>query len=613
MITLSRFFAGNPLYTDVFTQYGPAYYFLQWFALAPVSHDVTHDIIRVQTIVIAVALSLIAGLIAFRLTRSSVGAFAAQFTSVLALRSITNEPGHPQAICLLLLAAALLAVTCLTGEPGRRNTMLLVFAGFCLGLLIGVKINVGLYFGVATVMTLLIFAPTTGAARIAVPLVALGLAGAMIFAVLGKYIGLEWVLMLAASVFVAILLAVGAARFFLARSTFGTEPFPYVGYIAPTALGVTLGIAIPVCFVLLRGTMLSDLWYGMVGQHVGFAGRFMMSPGVMSPLVPVGIAFALVSAVVVFAIPFVRWKGLVAASPSFSFLLALLKIIAACLCARALFLQALPCLFLVLVPLHLNAIPDASSARKEYLPRLLLVLGAILEGLWIFPVAGSQIGMSSYLPHILAGVLLADGVIEAAGAFSRIARSPASVSVQGIVSPRSRIALSRVSAVVFLVCLLTYGVLLRREATVFAQSVPLGLHGSHLIRLAPARVKTLRTVTEYLRNNADTVLMLPGQYSFTFWANLNPPTGKNAGAWPILFDDKEQEALVAIYKERAYSGRLVGMLHEGELSRWVAPPRHASDATTKPLFRYVTEEMRPVTRIDGYLMLAPITEKNTAR
>jgi len=50
MITVQGYLGGHPLYNDVFTLYGPFYYFYEWFLHSVLSIPLTHDFTRVVCI-----------------------------------------------------------------------------------------------------------------------------------------------------------------------------------------------------------------------------------------------------------------------------------------------------------------------------------------------------------------------------------------------------------------------------------------------------------------------------------------------------------------------------------------------------------------------------------
>ncbi len=633
MVTASRFLGGKPLYTDVYSQYGPAYYLFQWLALAPVSHHVTHDAVRIQTLVFWGFAALVGGLTAFRLTRSPLAAFAAHLQITMILQRITEEPGHPQGLCLFLLGSAAFIATFFQPGAERRNATLVFAIGCCIGSLIAIKVNLGIYFGLAALLTLLAFAPATRLWNLLVVVAGPGLVTALVLLLLRGNADREWVRSLGTAVLVAAITAFSVARFVWIRSntsgsSLAEKPFAPSWLIAPAITGAFAAAAVPILFVLLRGTTPGDIWNGMVGQHIGFDGQFIIGLEDIAQPVRSGVTAGLVSLLIVGTLyaavmrqrrhpdaPLA--KGLPPAPVMVPLLILLLAAVRCYLGWQGLprlvvdaqkqyFLTLLPVLYLVLVPRHFAPIPDAGAAVTQFLPRVLLVLTAILEALWIYPVAGTQPNMASFLPALLGAVLLGDGVTEAIETLTRLADARRKTRTD---VPRRGDLLRAIPALLS-VGMLLYGVNHYRERITlkgaqYARNVPLGLPGSRLIRLPPGEAAVLQGVTRYLRDNSDTVVTLPGMYSFYFWLERAPPTERNAGAWPILFDDAEQEKLVAAYRERAKSGRVVGLFEPWAVGVWLDPTRHAGDETSRPLFRYITSEFVPAARFREFILLKP--------
>ncbi|MBC7808935.1 MAG: hypothetical protein H7145_22605 [Akkermansiaceae bacterium] len=633
MITVSRFLQGKPLYTDVFSQYGPAYYLFQWLALAPVSHRVTHDAVRIETLCFWGYAALVAGLTAFRLTRSPVAAFAAHLQTTAILHQLTFEPGHPQGLCLFLLSSAALAATFFKPGSARRNVTLAFGIGLCIGLLIVVKVNLGIYFGFAAVLTLLLLSPATrlwnGITAIAGPALLVGFVAFLV----RSNASLEWVQSLAVCVIVGAVGAFGVARFVWVRShvpetALAGERFSVTWMIAPAVIGALIGVTVPVLFILLRGTAPADLWPGMIGQHVGFDSKFMIPIGDSTNWVRSGVITGLVSFLFVGGL-FVATErqrsrvdapttnGTPPAPGTLPLLILLLAALRLHLGVQGLpqlaiateeryFLSLLPVLWLVLVPRYFAPLPDSNAVLTQFLPRVLLVLTGTIEGLWAYPVAGTQLNMASFLPGLLSAVLLADGISEAAGALTRLAAARRKTS--GNASPRENL----VTGIPALLGVLTFifGVnnlweMVSTQKAAYTRSVPLNLPGSRLIRLQPERVAVLQAVTRYLRDNSDSVVMLPGMNSFYFWSGREPLNGSNTTSWMYLLPVERQQELVALYRNPARGGRVVGLYNASALNVWLAPDHHKQDETQKPLFRYLTSDFVAMQKIGDYVLLVP--------
>ncbi|CAN5863946.1 hypothetical protein BH24ACI1_BH24ACI1_13720 [soil metagenome] len=157
MITVKQFVEGNILYDEVYTQYGAAYYFYKWLIHGLFNLPVTHNITRLTTLFVWILTSFLCGIFALRLNRSAVGGAAAYILTFLILFRMTNEPGHPQEFCGLLLIVGLLL---LTGKnSGKSFNVRLGLLGATVALLLLTKINLGIFLGLALAISFLSLSP----------------------------------------------------------------------------------------------------------------------------------------------------------------------------------------------------------------------------------------------------------------------------------------------------------------------------------------------------------------------------------------------------------------------------------------------------------------------
>ena len=155
--TLKLFLQGHPLYTTIWTTYGPFYYEVFGAVFKVFGTTPTTDSGRMVTLVMWVLTSLLLAAVAHRLTRRLVVGAATFASSFYLLRVLTNEPMHTQGIICVLLA--LLAAVTVFALPRWRRTSLLAIGAICGALLLS-KINVGGY----AVVSVLFAAAVTGQA-----------------------------------------------------------------------------------------------------------------------------------------------------------------------------------------------------------------------------------------------------------------------------------------------------------------------------------------------------------------------------------------------------------------------------------------------------------------
>ena len=148
-IGLRRVIQGRVLYDHVYTQYGPFYYLtygvLHHLFRLPVTHDAERSI--------AVALWLITSLlwarVAYLLTNSRLCSVAAFVIVIRILSFFPSSAGHPEELCSVLLA--LLAVI-LCGIKQELTPLTAASCAFLITAGLLIKVNLGIYLGLATVL-----------------------------------------------------------------------------------------------------------------------------------------------------------------------------------------------------------------------------------------------------------------------------------------------------------------------------------------------------------------------------------------------------------------------------------------------------------------------------
>lgn len=136
MLSLQTFFQGERLYGETYTQYGPAYYLIQSPLHRWLEIPITHDIVRLKTVLTWFAISLLSGILAWKVTGKVTLGITGMLLVMLHLEKLGLEPAHPQEIIALLAAAGLIFV-----QP--KNRWMLFIAGVCAALAGLTKLNVG--------------------------------------------------------------------------------------------------------------------------------------------------------------------------------------------------------------------------------------------------------------------------------------------------------------------------------------------------------------------------------------------------------------------------------------------------------------------------------------
>jgi hypothetical protein len=168
MQSIRSYLDGHALFDEVTTLFGPGY-----FTFESVIHEVlglplTHDFERFVTMALWLATTAACAAIVYRCTRSMVLALLASVQAFLHLVPLVAEPGHPQALLVLLIALTSLLL-CRGESIGSAAA---ISAGIFTALAVLTKVNVGGYLllGVAIPLTLAVLPRFPFGASAVVPL-----------------------------------------------------------------------------------------------------------------------------------------------------------------------------------------------------------------------------------------------------------------------------------------------------------------------------------------------------------------------------------------------------------------------------------------------------------
>jgi len=163
---------GHRMYDEIYSLYGPLYNGVYGLAYVVLHVPLTHTAGRL--IAAALWAAYTAGFAAFchRLTESVATTLFGYVLVLFFLAQLMDSPGHPEELCLLLLAAALLLACSLERAP---SVPALAGLGVAVAGLALVKINVGAFVGGGLALVLLRVTAPSVWARIALPAAVAGL------------------------------------------------------------------------------------------------------------------------------------------------------------------------------------------------------------------------------------------------------------------------------------------------------------------------------------------------------------------------------------------------------------------------------------------------------
>ena len=526
MMTVKQFTNGGVLYDEVYTQYGPAYYFYQWLLHALSGLPVTHDVTRLTTLIVWTLTAMLCGIFTFRLTRSTIFSAVSYILTFLILFRTVYEPGHPQELCGFLIVLILILLT--GGESEQSSYVRLSILAAVLACLCLIKINLGIFVGLGSAIALLTFSGGNRWQRIALYALT-ALAVTLPFIIFGKYFSVGW---LKLCVLIAVMIISAIINGSLRRrkvEIFAKHYFLMTAVFCATTFLIVL-------FVLLKGTSLDALLQGVLLQHLKFGGDFFQTAPIQRYAIFGGIlVLASAAMLAYFRRKYVSTSVIILnlLKTGFGFFVILCSLLGYTKFTNTFLLLsfATPLLWLLTV--------DSSSdemSQKNKLAKTALIYIAVLLPLQIFPIAGTQMAYASFLMSIVGVLCLSEGLASLKNSLP-----------QKFDTPYLRIGLTSVSAVllVFLCTHRFYG-----NYAVYYQQIPVKFYGATRVRLPEKDAALYTFLVENLKSECDNFISMPGIYSLNFWTQIEPPTTFNATAWMTLIDESRQRTIIEELKNR---------------------------------------------------------------
>ena len=517
---IGRLLNGISLYDTSLEIYGPLYYLVAWLTHGLAGVPLTSDAARFENMAYWLATAALCGLSVWRLTGRPSLTLLTFVAVVFQLQVFRGGNAHPQALACVLMA--LFAASACNMEDARFTGPLAVCSAAA-GALVFTKVNLGIFASLALVFTILVGTNRTGIWKLG-RLFTLAAALSLPWLLMRKHLEDRNTLILASiicwstlwlnivarrlawnskmpqmGVLLAAFMVPGlvACGFMVAR---GTTPFGLLNGIILRA--ASLGSAFYIPFVFGRSAALA-------GLLTGFSLLLLVWPRVatrlgaayLEPLVVVAKASLALFVILVtfrrypFGLPGSNW--IVASSG--------------------------PLVGLALIAPFCTKTP-------ALLPRLAVGSLALFEVLMVYPVAGAQMGIGTFLFIPVAAFCLADALswLE--------------------VRWKNSIALKRLLALEFPLAFLLVTLILLKQVVplrrTYDQSIALALPGAQWLRLDEYHLAVYRWLAVNLTTSADTFLCNIGLNSLFLWTGLPAVSVQSIGNAPSLFTDAEQVAMV---------------------------------------------------------------------
>jgi hypothetical protein len=565
LLTMKHYFAGEHLYTEVFTQYGPFYFLVQKAIFGLLHLPLTYDTGRLVFLGYWVLASLLGGIFVYRVSKNVTLASAAALAVMWLERVMAYEPNHPeQMVVVLLMAACAVAV-----KPSRGWVVLLGAIGAAL---FWTKTNVGLLFLAAAFMASVCVLPTGRLRKIGGAV----LLGAVIvgpIVLMHDYLG-QW-----AGGFCVLSILAGAST-------------------------VIAGMrAVP-----RAGKRLRILWFLIAGAAVVTLLIVLVSPLEGTPVGGLvdGVLVAALHQAEVFSFPFVITKQMVFLAVVLSACIAklywtpergphagwvdVLKCVAGLLVVALLVRRSVWitgsrsfgfAIGYVLLPLALLPRRGGNWKASEFFPRIFVTALAAMEIMQAYPVAGGQVNIGAG-PFLLWGFMC---VFDGAGGLLELL--PATKDWQVPVAEASMIGAVVFAAVVFAMSLHGF---LRGSYPNPASA----LQGASSLHLPPELEVRYETLSSDIQTNCKILFTMPGMGGFNFWSGVPTPDGFNEDNWMRGVPLSEQQQTLQKLENNPSACVLV---RREMLPIWGVPE---GGVDTLPLAHYIDYEMPIVFMGFGY-------------
>jgi hypothetical protein len=563
MAVVNQILHGLRPYRDVSATYGPVYYLYACSLRLVTGTAVTHDAVRLSALLPWLVTPLLQAWFVLRATDSVAVATVAHFLTVFAVAFIANEPGHPQELGVMLLAAYF-AAGFLIDSPRCRAAGLILVGALAAALAL-VKVNIGIFVALGAVIPLVSALPARALQRIA------------LWSAVGAGLALPVLLMRAhfddpRTVTFCACVVTGLAGCVVVLLECSRQP-ELCFRDAGTTLAAFAGV-LAVALGMLRaiGVSFEKILYSLVLMHVhtNVQGRDWYFPEPLSPAWLPWTFGSLGLAILVMRLPRVRRAPIMAVARLF-FGVGVVALWFARPGMTAGFAAGL--CWLALLP----AGEDGNASRVG---RGILCVATILHLLVAYPIAGSQVGVASTPLLAIALICIGDSLAFARERLSAPLRNP-------------RIATATVMVV--MACL--YG---RRIVSGWRnyESLPsLGMPGALRVHVEPQQVEDYHWVVRQVQQYCDTFVGYPGVPSFHFWSGIEPPGRLNMDDWMLGLNDDEQRAVVRSLDQ--FPNACV-VYNPNNVRFWL---RAGQPASSFPLASYIMTEFNPVSHIHGYYLM----------
>jgi hypothetical protein len=560
LITLKNYSAHGGLYTQVFSQYGPFFYFFHDAAHRLLGYEFSNTAGRIITLGCWLVASFACGHLVWRQTKAWTLAGGTLALTFVYLRLMVNEPIHPGGMIAAMIALIAWGGAELISHRAIRGLALLT--GGVGAALILTKINVGVFFILATGTWFILHLRPPAHARI-ISTVMAGILVILPFPLMAGQLGESWARLFAALSAVASLTILATGW----RVRTPLTEWKFAGHGLATVLLVTIGVA---GTIGSRGTPFLTMFEGIVLNPLRQPGIYHYPPDWK----PMAAAVAVISLLLAFAhrfVPKIRIDGLLI---GMRVSVALMLGLAACQwfpfsLHSSVMSYVVPLAWIFVLPLGPTGDEKETSGIGLWIGLLL-----VLQYLHAYPVAGSQIAWGTFLAIPLVALGLHD-------------------TQHYLISkkmPQLGYATSLGCLVLSLISVTQLSV---RGWYQYNGSQPLALSGAENVRPPEEFGSALRMLTLNAAAHGDMLFSLPGMFSFNLWTQLPTPTLNNTTHWFTLLNPEQQKAIADALEHDA---RPVVIVHQGML-RFLAESHFV---VSSPLTDFINQHFTRAFRVGEF-------------
>ena len=573
MLSVKQYLSGLKLYDQVWSGYGPVYYFYNWLIRSTSGTPVTHDVVRISSLFPWLLTALVCAWIVLRFTGSIVLGSLVHLLTLYSLQFFAQEPGHPQELCILLLVCL---VACGALLEGRMHLLGIILLGALPAALLLIKVNIGVFAIFATGLALSFHASGNYLVRTA--RVCFVTAGLLLPFVLMRHQLSD----IRTSVYCLLITASMAA---LSLILFGSEKTLSVSFRDCAIVSISFVITfVAVLLVLLaQGSSLHAMLNSLVLLHlrVSVSGSWYVPANLSQKWIPWILSGTGAVCLVMFG-AFSKKNGRNLLS---EFLFPFKLVFGLCLFAAIfstnhshLLAFATPYCWLPLYPF------SESGTLRLVFPRTLLCTAATIQALYAYPIAGSQIFFVQILLIVVGVVCIGDFLLWFSGKYSTELR-------------QYRLPLRLLRPVLLLCLALDYVYIGYIQSKDYKSLPALYLAGASRIHLPGRQARDYQWLTQTALQYCDIFIGLPNIPSLNLWTAMSPPALLNSDAWTLVLTDKEQ---IEVASALSTHPNACVIYNPEVLSIW---DRDHHDISGLPLVSYIHDNFKPVGSMDKYVFL----------